>query len=83
MAYALNQAGVLLGLILIVALGFVTDYSLVILIRASRISGTHSYQGVMNAAFGTTGYALLSLLQFIYPFIGNFNIQSFPNFIKN
>lgn len=52
--------------------GFVTDYSLIILIRASRISGTHSYQGVMNAAFGTPGYVLLSILQFIYPFIGTY-----------
>ena len=48
----------------------VTDYSLIILIQASRISGTQSYQGVMNAAFGTVGYTVLSILQFIYPFIG-------------
>nr|CAH0098921.1 unnamed protein product [Daphnia galeata] len=47
----------------------VTDYSLIILIQASRISGTQSYQGVMNAAFGTIGYTILSFLQFTYPFI--------------
>ena len=50
----------------------VTDYSLIILIQASRISGTQSYQGVMNAAFGTIGYTILSLLQFTYPFIGKY-----------
>jgi sodium-coupled neutral amino acid transporter 11 len=49
----------------------VTDYSLIILIKASRISGTQSYQGVMNAAFGKVGYTVLSILQFVYPFIGN------------
>lgn len=69
MAFALNQAGILLGLILIIGLGMVTDYSLIILIRSSLISGTNSYQGVMKAAFGKVGYSVLSLLQFIYPFI--------------
>ncbi|XP_046451044.1 putative sodium-coupled neutral amino acid transporter 11 [Daphnia pulex] len=69
MAYALNQAGILMGLILILGLGVVTDYSLIILIKASRISGTQSYQGVMNAAFGKVGYTVLSILQFVYPFI--------------
>lgn len=84
MAYALNQAGILLGLALIIVLGIVTDYSLVILIKASRISGTHSYQGVMNAAFGTAGYALLTVLQFIYPFIGKaLSSVSFHESISN
>ena len=73
MAYTLQQAGVLVGLLLLVVMGIITDYSLIILSRSSRISGTSSYQGVMNAAFGTTGYVIISILQFIYPFIGNHN----------
>ena len=70
MSYALHQAGVLMGILSFIFLGLVTDFSLIILIKAARLSGATSYQGVMASAFGTTGYVVLSILQFVYPIIG-------------
>jgi len=70
--YALHQAGFGTGLLLLVLVALATDYSLVLLIRSGHLSGAFSYQGLMEAAFGKPGFILLSLLQFIYPFIGNY-----------
>ena len=68
--YALHQAGFGLGLMLLVLVAVVTDYSLVLMVRSGHLSGAYSYQGLTEAAFGKVGFILLSFLQFIYPFIG-------------
>ncbi|KDR11093.1 Putative sodium-coupled neutral amino acid transporter 11 [Zootermopsis nevadensis] len=67
--YALHQAGFGIGLFLLVLVALATDYSLILMIRSGHLSGAFSYQGLMEAAFGKPGFILLSLLQFIYPFI--------------
>lgn len=36
------------------------------------MSGRFSYPGIMEAAYGKWGYYLLSVLQFMYPFLGEF-----------
>ncbi|XP_059488031.1 putative sodium-coupled neutral amino acid transporter 11 isoform X2 [Neocloeon triangulifer] len=69
MAYALKEAGFGLGLILLVVVAVVTDYSLILMVRSGHLSGAFSYQGIMQAAFGRPGFILLSFLQFFYPFI--------------
>ncbi|XP_060533519.1 putative sodium-coupled neutral amino acid transporter 11 isoform X2 [Cylas formicarius] len=67
--YALHEAGFGFGLFLLVFVAYVTDYSLILMIKAGHISGRFSYQGIMEAAFGRPGYYLLGALQFFYPFI--------------
>ncbi|CAG9769925.1 unnamed protein product [Ceutorhynchus assimilis] len=67
--YALHEAGFGFGLLLLVFVAYVTDYSLILMIKAGHISGRFSYQGIMEAAFGKPGYILLGILQFFYPFI--------------
>lgn len=49
-----------------------TDYSIILLIKAGNLSGTHSYQSLVHSTFGFVGYLILSVLQFLYPFIGNY-----------
>lgn len=39
--------------------------------------GRFSYPGVMEAAYGKWGYHFLSLLQFMYPFLGKIDHFSF------
>uniref|UniRef100_A0A146LLI3 Putative sodium-coupled neutral amino acid transporter 11 n=3 Tax=Lygus hesperus TaxID=30085 RepID=A0A146LLI3_LYGHE len=68
-AFALHQAGFVLGMFLLAFVALVTDYSLVIMVRSAHISGSFSYQGLMEAAFGRAGFYLLTFLQFVYPFI--------------
>ena len=82
MSYALHQGGVLLGLMSFIVLGVVTDYSLIILIKSGHLAGSNSYAGVMSAAFGTPGYVVLSVLQFIYPVIGNSLETNFHLFLS-
>ena len=42
--FALKEAGFGLGLILLVVVGVLTDYSLRLMVRAGTLSGTTSYQ---------------------------------------
>lgn len=67
--YALHEAGFGFGLILLIFVAYVTDYSLILMVRSAHLSGKFSYQGIMEAAFGKPGYILLGILQFFYPFI--------------
>ena len=67
--YALHRAGFFTGLLLLVLITILTDYSLVILVKAGNIAGVSTYQDVVEAAFGRPGFYLLTIIQFIYPFI--------------
>uniref|UniRef100_A0A8C0WNS4 Putative sodium-coupled neutral amino acid transporter 11 n=2 Tax=Castor canadensis TaxID=51338 RepID=A0A8C0WNS4_CASCN len=44
-------------------------FSLILLIKGGALSGTDTYQSLVNKTFGFPGYLLLSVLQFLYPFI--------------
>ncbi|KAI1898285.1 hypothetical protein AGOR_G00070750 [Albula goreensis] len=67
--YSMNQAGFPLGLLLLIVVGFITDYSIILLIKGGHLSGTRSYQDLVHTTFGFPGYLILSVLQFLYPFI--------------
>ncbi|CAL8368761.1 unnamed protein product, partial [Arctogadus glacialis] len=67
--YAMNQAGLPLGLLLLVGVAVITDYSIILLIKGGNMSATSSYQALVRSAFGRPGFLLVSLLQFLYPFI--------------
>ncbi|XP_024142627.1 putative sodium-coupled neutral amino acid transporter 11 [Oryzias melastigma] len=76
--YALNQAGLPLGLFLLIAVAFITDYSIVLLIKGGNLSGSNSYQSLVQSTFGFPGFLTLSVLQFLYPFIAmiSYNITT-------
>ncbi|XP_004630029.2 putative sodium-coupled neutral amino acid transporter 11 [Octodon degus] len=67
--YSMKQAGFPLGILLLFWVSYITDFSLVLLIKGGALSGTDTYQSLVSKAFGFTGYLLLSVLQFLYPFI--------------
>lgn len=67
--YAFHRAGFGLGLLLLILVACITDYSLILMVRCGHICGRFSYPGIMEAAYGKYGYYLLSLLQFMYPFL--------------
>ncbi|XP_023192314.1 putative sodium-coupled neutral amino acid transporter 11 isoform X1 [Xiphophorus maculatus] len=76
--YALNQAGLPFGLLLLMLVGFITDYSIVLLIKGGNLSGSNSYQSLVQNTFGFPGFLILSALQFLYPFIAmiSYNITT-------
>ncbi|XP_037089780.1 putative sodium-coupled neutral amino acid transporter 11 [Pollicipes pollicipes] len=83
-AYAIRQAGLGLGLLLIVLVAWMTDASIVMLIRAGNLAGTSTYQDTVMRALGTPGYYALTFLQFTYPFVAllSYNIIIGDNFTK-
>lgn len=44
-------------------------------IKTAHLSGRLSYPSVMESAFGSGGYYLLSFLQFLYPFLGETRLR--------
>ena len=46
-----------------------TDYSMILMLKSGTIANTSSYQDLMAAAFGRMGFAILSVLQFMFPFV--------------
>ncbi|XP_027877729.1 putative sodium-coupled neutral amino acid transporter 11 isoform X1 [Xiphophorus couchianus] len=76
--YALNQAGLPFGLLLLMLVGFITDYSIVLLIKGGNLSRSNSYQSLVQNTFGFPGFLILSALQFLYPFIAmiSYNITT-------
>lgn len=76
--YALKQAGLPFGLLLLIVVGFITDYTIILLIKGGNLSGTNSYQSLVQSTFGLPGFFILSALQFLYPFIAmiSYNITT-------
>jgi amino acid permease len=50
--FAMNEAGLPLGIIELVLFAIMTDYSVNILVESGVHAGQHSYQGVCRSAFG-------------------------------
>ncbi|KAF0297383.1 putative sodium-coupled neutral amino acid transporter 11 [Amphibalanus amphitrite] len=84
MPYALRQAGVGLGLMLFVLVAWMTDASILMLVRAGNLAGTSTYQDTVMRALGPPGYYVLVFLQFTYPFVAllSYNIIIGDNFTK-
>ncbi|CAH2305645.1 sodium-coupled neutral amino acid transporter 11 [Pelobates cultripes] len=66
--YSMKLAGFPFGLLLLVGVAYVTDYSMIMLIEGGALSGTTTYQSLVSRTFGFPGYLILSVLQFLYPF---------------
>uniref|UniRef100_A0A3Q3EKX2 Putative sodium-coupled neutral amino acid transporter 11 n=1 Tax=Labrus bergylta TaxID=56723 RepID=A0A3Q3EKX2_9LABR len=57
---------------------FMADYTIILLIKGGNITGTNSYQALVQSTFGFPGFLILSALQFLYPFIAmiSYNITT-------
>ncbi|KAJ2721045.1 hypothetical protein GGI07_004235 [Coemansia sp. Benny D115] len=61
--YAMQQTGVLVGVVLIVALAMAVDWTLQVLAVNSKLSGRQSYQELVEHCFGRWGLLANSLFQ--------------------
>jgi len=68
--YALNQAGFVAGIILLVVLCAVTDWTIRLIVINAKLSGRNSYLDVMDQCFGASGRAAVSFFQFAFAFGG-------------
>merc|ERR1712093_15159 len=68
--YAVREAGFFTGLILLVVLGIVTDWTIRLVVVNAKLTGKKSYIDIMESCFGFPGRALVSFFQFSFAFGG-------------
>lgn len=68
--YALSRAGFVTGVILLVVLCGVTDWTIRLIVTNAKLSGRTSYIEIMHSCFGQSGRAFVSVFQFAFAFGG-------------
>ena len=68
--YAVSQAGFFTGLLLLVILCGVTDWTIRLIVINAKFSGRSSYIEIMHHCFGSSGRAAVSFFQFAFAFGG-------------
>ncbi|BGP47248.1 hypothetical protein JCM10450v2_003100 [Rhodotorula kratochvilovae] len=68
--YALREAGFLSGIILLVILGVVTDWTIRLIVLNAKMSGRRTYIDILDSCFGRAGRAAASFFQFAFAFGG-------------
>lgn len=68
--YALLNAGLLTGIILLVALTIVVDWTIRLIPINAKLSGRDTFQGTVEHCFGRWGLAAVSLAQWAFAFGG-------------
>jgi len=68
--YAFKQAGMTMGIILLVGLTITVDWTIRLIIINSKLSGTDSFQATMQHCFGRSGLVAISVAQWAFAFGG-------------
>lgn len=68
--YAMRQAGLVTGIVLLIVLCAVTDWTIRLIVINAKMSGANSYIDIMNRCFGSSGRAAVSFFQFAFAFGG-------------
>lgn len=68
--YAFKQAGLLSGVLLLIGLTIVVDWTICLIVVNSKLAGADSFQGTVEKCFGKSGLIAISLAQWIFAFGG-------------
>ncbi|GAA6031187.1 hypothetical protein JCM8097_004051 [Rhodosporidiobolus ruineniae] len=68
--YALREAGFFTGILLLLVLGCVTDWTIRLIVLNAKMSGRRTYIDIMDSCFGRKGRAAVSFFQFAFAFGG-------------
>lgn len=68
--YALRQAGLLTGVLLLIALTVTVDWTIRLIVINSKMSGRDSFQGTVEHCFGKPGLIAISVAQWAFAFGG-------------
>ncbi|KAK3493303.1 transmembrane amino acid transporter protein-domain-containing protein [Neurospora crassa] len=68
--YAFKQAGLLSGIVLLVGLTVVVDWTIRLIVINSKLSGANSFQGTVEKCFGRSGLIAISVAQWAFAFGG-------------
>jgi sodium-coupled neutral amino acid transporter 11 len=69
-AYAFRQAGMVMGIILLVTLTITVDWTIRLIVINSKMSGADSFQATMQHCFGRSGLIAISIAQWAFAFGG-------------
>ena len=61
--YAIRQAGLFTGVVLLIGLTIVVDWTIRMIVKNCKLSGTNSYQATMEHCFGKSGLIAISVAQ--------------------
>ncbi|KAJ6002712.1 hypothetical protein N7451_005259 [Penicillium sp. IBT 35674x] len=68
--YALRQAGMTTGILLLAALTLTVDWTIRLIVINSKLSGADSFQATMQYCFGKSGLVAISIAQWAFAFGG-------------
>jgi solute carrier family 38 (sodium-coupled neutral amino acid transporter), member 11 len=68
--YAFRQAGLTMGIVLLIGLTVTVDWTIRLIVINSKLSGADSFQGTMQHCFGKTGLIAISVAQWAFAFGG-------------
>ncbi|KAI5928012.1 transmembrane amino acid transporter family protein [Camillea tinctor] len=68
--YAFKDAGLLAGVVLLVGLTVVVDWTIRLIVVNSKLSGANSFQGTVEHCFGRPGLVAISVAQWAFAFGG-------------
>ncbi|EFW19960.1 hypothetical protein D8B26_003558 [Coccidioides posadasii str. Silveira] len=68
--YAFRQAGMVMGVILLVGLTCAVDWTIRLIVVNSKLSGADSFQATVEFCFGRTGLIAISIAQWAFAFGG-------------
>lgn len=68
--YAVRQAGLVGGILLLVGLTVVVDWTICLIVINSKLSGTSHFQGTVEHCFGRSGLIAISVAQWVFAFGG-------------
>jgi sodium-coupled neutral amino acid transporter 11 len=68
--YAFRQAGMTMGIILLVGLTVTVDWTIRLIVINSKLSGADSFQATMQHCFGSSGLVAISIAQWAFAFGG-------------
>ncbi|KAI0378299.1 transmembrane amino acid transporter protein-domain-containing protein [Hypomontagnella monticulosa] len=68
--YAFKDAGLLAGIVLLIGLTVIVDWTIRLIVINSKLSGASSFQGTVEHCFGKTGLIAISVAQWAFAFGG-------------
>ena len=68
--YAFKQAGLLTGILLLIGLTILVDWTVRLIVLNSKLSGTNSFQATTEHCFGKIGLIAISVAQWAFAFGG-------------
>ncbi|KAI0130863.1 transmembrane amino acid transporter protein-domain-containing protein [Daldinia grandis] len=68
--YAFKDAGLLAGIVLLIGLTIIVDWTIRLIVINSKLSGANSFQGTVEHCFGKPGLVAISVAQWAFAFGG-------------